>query len=245
MTNLEGRVIRRRRAADPPAGVRTDLEIISGLAARLGCADGFSPHPREVFAELRRASAGGPADYAGITWERIDASGGVCWPCPDESHPGTPRLFTDAFATPDGRARFTDVDARPPAEPLDDEYPVRLTTGRILAHYQSGAQTRRVPALASAAAGPFVEVHPGLAGQLGAADGDLLRVTSRRGSAVAPARVTRAIRADTVFMPFHWGGDGSANLITNPVLDPVSRMPDFKSCAVRLERAGASEGGSG
>ena len=131
-----------------------------------------------------------------------------------------------------------------PPEPVDREYPVHLTTGRILAHYQSGAQTRRVAALASAATGPFVELHPALAGQLGVADGDLLRVVSRRGAAVAPARVTRAIRADTVFMPFHWGGEGSANLVTNPVLDPVSRMPAFKACAVRVERAAQpGEGG--
>jgi assimilatory nitrate reductase catalytic subunit len=243
MTNLEGRVIRRRRAVAPPPGVRTDLEIISGLAARLGCAGGFSPDPRTVFAELRRASAGGPADYAGITWQRIDDEDGVCWPCPDEAHPGTPRLFTDAFATPDGRARFADVDALPPAEPLDSDYPVYLTTGRILAHYQSGAQTRRVPTLAGAAGEPFVEVHPGLAERLGVSDGDLLRVVSRRGAAVAAARISSAIRADTVFMPFHWGDAGSANLVTSPVLDPVSRMPSFKACAVRVERADHGEGG--
>jgi assimilatory nitrate reductase catalytic subunit len=242
MTNLEGRVIRRRRAVVPPPGVRTDLEIISGLAARLGCPAGFSTDPRVVFAELRRASAGGPADYAGITWQRIDDEEGVCWPCPDEAHPGTPRLFTGAFATPDGRARFTDVDAGPPAEPVDSDYPVCLTTGRIRAHYQSGAQTRRVPALAAAAADPFVELHPALAERLGVADGDLLRVVSRRGAAVAAARISRAIRADTVFMPFHWGGPGSANLVTNPVLDPVSRMPSFKACAVRVERADHGEG---
>ena len=243
MTNLEGRVIRRRRALAPPSGVRTDLEIISGLAARLGCPDGFSADPRAVFAELRRASAGGPADYAGITWDRIDAGDGVCWPCPDESHPGTPRLFLGSFATPDGRARFTATGGGPPPEPVDSDYPVHLTTGRILAHYQSGAQTRRIAALASAVAGPFVELHPALAEQAGVTDGDLVRVVSRRGAAVAPARVTRAIRADTVFMPFHWGGPGSANLVTNPVLDPVSRMPAFKACAVRVERAERDEGG--
>jgi assimilatory nitrate reductase catalytic subunit len=238
MTNLEGRVIRRRRAAVPPPGVRTDLELISGLAARLGCPGGFSADARAVFGELRRASAGGPADYAGITWERIDAEQGVCWPCPDERHPGTPRLFLDGFPTPDGRARFTDVDLPAPAEPLDSDYPVYLTTGRILAHYQSGAQTRRVRALAEAAGAPFVEVHPVLAAQLGVGEGDPVRVVSRRGTAVAAARITRTVRADTVFMPFHWGGSGSANLVTNPVLDPSSRMPQFKACAVRLEPAG-------
>jgi assimilatory nitrate reductase catalytic subunit len=155
-------------------------------------------------------------------------------------HPGTPRLFLDRFATPDGRARFVPVMHRPAAEEPDEEYPLCLTTGRVLAQYQSGAQTRRVGALNAAAPGPFVELHPRLAGQLGAVDGDRLAVVSRRGRAVAPARVTSAIRPDTVFMPFHWYGEGRANTVTNPALDPTSRMPEFKVCAVRVEMAAQS-----
>jgi assimilatory nitrate reductase catalytic subunit len=119
------------------------------------------------------------------------------------------------------------------AEDIDAAYPVYLTTGRILAQYQSGAQTRRVRALA---AEPFVEIHPELARLHGVDDGDLLRVVSRRGAAVAPARITDTIRADTVFLPFHWGDAGCANLVTHDALDPTSRMPEFKVCAVRLER---------
>lgn len=236
-TSLEGRVLLRQQAVTAPDGVRSDLEVLHGLAALLGHGKGFPTDPEEVFDELRRASAGGPADYAGITYGRIAAENGVFWPCPDEQHAGTPRLFLDRFATDDGRARFVPVTHRPAAEETDREYPVVLTTGRVVAQYQSGAQTRRVDELNAAAPGPFVELHPRLAERIGVAEGDPVAVTSRRGRTVAPARITGAIRQDTVFMPFHWAGEGRANTLTNPALDPVSRMPEFKVCAVRVEAA--------
>ncbi|MFL9653522.1 molybdopterin oxidoreductase family protein [Streptomyces sp. PB17] len=287
-TSLEGRVLLRRRALTPPDGVRSDLDVLHGLAGRLGVEKGFPTDPEEVFEELRRASAGGPADYSGIDYRRLTEENGVFWPCPapmggddrdaadadtdgadtgreartgrdtptgndtgtgngggtgagaeaglpTAPHPGTPRLFLDRFATDDGRARFVPVAHRPSAEEPDDEYPVLLTTGRVVAQYQSGAQTRRVAELNAAAPGPFVELHPRLAARLGAAEGDPLAVVSRRGRAVAPARITTGIRPDTVFMPFHWPGEGRANTLTNPALDPTSRMPEFKVCAVRVE----------
>ncbi|MFE0412766.1 molybdopterin oxidoreductase family protein [Streptomyces tendae] len=375
-TSLEGRVLLRRRALTPPDGVRGDLEVLHGLAGRLGVEKGFPTDPEEVFEELRRASAGGPADYSGIDYRRLAEENGVFWPCPaptataatdsasgdgsdtasgsrtdtdtasgsdtrtgtapgpglgtrigsdggsdsrtdadtasdsrtdadadadtasdsdsdsdsdsgartrlgadtstasdsdtrtgaapglglgtrigsdggsdsragaragsgtrprTASHPGTPRLFLDRFATDDGRARFVPVAHRPSAEEPDAEYPVLLTTGRVVSQYQSGAQTRRVAELNAAAPGPFVELHPRLAARLGAAEGDPLAVVSRRGRAVAPARITTGIRPDTVFMPFHWPGEGRANTLTNPALDPTSRMPEFKVCAVRVE----------
>jgi assimilatory nitrate reductase catalytic subunit len=234
MTNLEGRVLRRRRAVRPPDGVRTDLEILAALAERLKAPGKWSTDPRAVFGELRRASAGGIADYSGITYERIEAEGGVFWPCPSPDHPGTPRPYLDRFPTPDGRARFVPVEHGGAAEDVDADYPVYLTTGRVLAQYQSGAQTRRVRPLAEAAPGPFVELHPDLAGRLGIEEGAGVRVESRRGAATVTARLTGAIRSDTVFIPFHWAGEGRANLLTNPALDPVSRMPEFKVCAVRL-----------
>ncbi|MFJ7233306.1 molybdopterin oxidoreductase family protein [Streptomyces tendae] len=256
-TSLEGRVLLRRRALTPPDGVRGDLEVLHGLAGRLGVEKGFPTDPEEVFEELRRASAGGPADYSGIDYRRLAQEDGVFWPCPappapdgtgatdsatdsgvgtgTAPHPGTPRLFLDRFATDDGRARFVPVAHRPSAEEPDDEYPVLLTTGRVVSQYQSGAQTRRVAELNAAAPGPFVELHPRLAARLGAAEGDPLAVVSRRGRAVAPARITTGIRPDTVFMPFHWPGEGRANTLTNPALDPTSRMPEFKVCAVRVE----------
>jgi len=259
-TSLEGRVLLRRRAVAPPPGVRSDLEVLHGLATRLGVEKGFPTDPEEVFGELRRASAGGPADYSGITYRRLADENGVFWPCPEVSaqgaagtatgtaapdgpaspsaHPGTPRLFLDRFTTDDGRARFVAVAHRASAEEPDAEYPLLLTTGRVVSQYQSGAQTRRVAELNAAAPGPFVELHPRLAARLGAAEGDPLAVISRRGRAVAPARITTAIRPDTVFMPFHWPGEGRANTLTNPALDPTSKMPEFKTCAVRVEPLG-------
>ncbi|MFE5400754.1 molybdopterin oxidoreductase family protein [Streptomyces sp. NPDC056580] len=331
-TSLEGRVLLRRRAVAPPPGIRSDLEVLRALAARLGVEKGFPADPEEVFEELRRASAGGPADYSGITYRRLAEENGVFWPCPEPPadsapvpqpartdadadgkhgehgmhgandahgtnsahdadrthtadsthgmdsthsadrthdadrthgaggasasppapaggpprapgavHPGTPRLFLDRFATDDGRARFAAVSHRASAEEPDAEYPLLLTTGRVVSQYQSGAQTRRVAELNAAAPGPFVELHPRLAARLGAAEGDPLAVVSRRGRAVAPARITAAIRPDTVFMPFHWPGEGRANTLTNPALDPTSKMPEFKTCAVRVEPLGAQE----
>jgi assimilatory nitrate reductase catalytic subunit len=241
MTNFEGRVVLRQAAVDPPGEVRSDLEVLSGLASRLGCRDGFSSEPRVVFEELRRASAGGRADYAGITWDRIQAEDGVFWPCPDEAHPGTPRLFLDAFATPDGRARFHSVGYRASDEEPDDEFPLYLTTGRTLVHYQSGTQTMRVEELRESEPDMFAELHPDLARVFGIEDGAVFWLQSRRGVACARARLTTNIRLDTVFMPFHWGGLGRANLLTNPALDPDSKMPEFKVCAVRIDRASIAD----
>jgi len=235
MTNVEGRVTLRRRAVDPPPQARSDLEILAGLAVRLGRR--FSSQPEDVFDELRRASAGGKADYAGISYARIAGTDGVFWPCPHDGHPGTPRLFLDAFATPDGRARFYPVSHRAAAEEPDEEFPLYLTTGRTLEHYQSGTQTRRVARLRDAEPEAYVELHPALARRLQIEERDTVALRTRRGRASARARLTPDIRPDTLFMPFHWGGDGRANLLTNPALDPDSKMPEFKVCAVRIEGA--------
>ena len=236
MTNLEGRVLLRRQVQAPPPGVRTDLEILHGLAKRLGSPARFDTAPRQAFEELRRASAGGSADYAGISYERIVAEQGVFWPCPSDGHRGTPRLFLDRFATPDGRAIFHPVQFRGAAEQPDHDYPYVLTTGRVLSHYQTGAQTRRVAELCAAEPEPFVEIHPDTARSLGIAQGDGVRLSTRRGQAVVRARLSPGIRMDVLFAPFHWGGKATANLLTNAVLDPVSRIPEYKACAVRAER---------
>jgi len=236
MTNLEGRVILRQRVMRPPDGVRTDLEALSGLAARLGYGRFFPAEAAEVFEELRRATAGGKADYSGITWDRIRRSDGVFWPCPDVAHPGTPRLFLDRFATEDGLARFHPIAFQPAAEQPDDDFPLYLTTGRVMAQYQSGTQTRRVRSLKDSAPEAFVQIHPSMAQTYGIANGDEVTLTTRRGTAVMKAQLTASIRMDTLFVPFHYGGRGCANLLTNPALDPVSRMPEFKVCAVRIEK---------
>ncbi len=235
MTNLEGRVLVRAKALDPPAGVRSDLEVLHGLATRLGQpADRFPTGPEAVFTELRAASRGGPADYSGITYQRLRAGEALHWPVPDVEHPGTPRVFLDRFAHPDGRARFAAVDHTGPAEPVDEDYPLIATTGRVLQHYQSGAQTRLVEELVAAVPEVYVEVHPDTADRAGLTDGGLATVSSRRGSTTARVRHVPSMRLDTVFLPFHFPGEQRANLLTNPALDPVSRMPEFKVCAIRL-----------
>ncbi|MFD1721990.1 molybdopterin oxidoreductase family protein [Amnibacterium endophyticum] len=243
LTNLEGRVIRRRRAIDAPAGVRSDLEILRGLADRLGLGHRIDTDPEVVFDELRRASAGGIADYAGITYRRIEDEQGVFWPCPEPGHPGTPRLFADRFPTPTGRAAFIRVLHRSPAETPDRRYPYVLTTGRITGQYQSGAQTRRHRGDAEAAGEPQAELHRDLAARAGVADGDVVELATRRGTARFRARVSGDIRPDTVFLPFHWGGATSANLLTSTALDPASRMPEFKACAVDVRRIGGPDDG--
>jgi assimilatory nitrate reductase catalytic subunit len=238
MTSLEGRLLRRRQAVPVPDGPRSELDVLSELAIRLGQpADRFKTDPREVFDELRRASAGGPADYTGITYDRLDNDEAIHWPCPEPGHPGTPRMFLDRFATEDGRARFIAVDHHGQTEPVSADYPLICTTGRVLTHYQSGAQTRHVKALADAAGPMYVEVNTDTAERLGIAHGDQVTLTSRRGRVIASARCIDSLRPDTVFLPFHYAGDGRANLLTNPALDPTSRMPEFKICAVRMEPA--------
>ena len=234
MTNLEGRVILRRRAIDPPAGVRTDLETLSALAAALGKGRFFPiADSREVFAELCRATEGAPADYSGITYERITAEDGVFWPCPAIDHPGTPRLFTESFPTPTGRARFHAVPHGAPVDARDDEYPLFLTTGRVLAHYQSRTQTRHVSELEEGSPEPLAEMHPVTARQLGLANGERVTLTTRRAAGTFTLKVTPTTREDTVFVAFHWGGMQSINRLTSEALDPISRMPEFKVCAVR------------
>ena len=182
-TNLEGRVIRRRTVARPPFGPMGDLDILRELADRLGSGDKFAfADSRAVFDELRAATAGSKADYSGITYDRIDREGGVCWPCPSVDHPGTPRLFADRFAHDDGRARFIPVEDRPAGEEPCESYPLFLTTGRYKEHYNSGAQTRQVAPLIKARARPVVLIHPLAARRHGVTTGATIALESRRGS---------------------------------------------------------------
>jgi assimilatory nitrate reductase catalytic subunit len=238
MTNLEGRVILRQPVQPPPPGVRTDLEVMRELAERLGVGSSFAfTTPREAFDELRAATSGARADYGGITYERIRDERGVFWPCPDTEHPGTPRLFADRFAHPSGRARFHAVAYRPAAELPDTQYPLYFTTGRYREHYNSGAQTRRIGPLVDAQPQPRLQMNPRLAAKLGIVDGDAVLVESRRGTIEFTVAVSDDIRVDTVFAPFHWGGKRAANALTIGALDPTSRMPEFKVCAVRARPA--------
>ncbi|RYX84450.1 nitrite reductase [bacterium] len=236
MTNLEGRVLLRNQAKTPPEGVWSDAQFLNALAKRWGQGERIPSEPRVIFDELRRVTKGALADYSGITYERITQNKGVFWPC-RAGYDDTPRLFHDRFAHPDGRARFHDVQFFGLPEEPDTEYPFFFTTGRVMSQYQSGTQTRRIPELNAMSGPPFVELHPDLALEMGISEGDMVRVTSRRGSATGCAKISDGIRADTLFMPFHWGGHHSANLLTIPALDPTSKMPEFKVCAAKIEKA--------
>ena len=237
-TNVEGRVIHHRKVVTPPANAREDWKIICDIAARLGKADKFNyASPREMFEELRVASKGGLSDYYGMTWEKIDAENGVFWPCPEPGHPGTPRLYEDnKFKHPDGKAHFHPVDWRPSAEMPDEQYPIILTTGRVVSHFLSGTQTRRIGALLDQYPQPLCEIHPRLAEKLGIAEGDFVKVESRRGHVVVRAQIVKTIRPDTVFVPYHWPLGRSINNVTIRAIDPVSNIPEFKICAVRVSK---------
>ena len=233
MTSLEGRVIRRRRALDRPDGVRDELWILRELAARLDAPSSFPADPEEVFEELRRASEGGIADYSGIDYGMLDAGEPAYWPYPRGSR-GTPRLFAERFAHPDGLARLVPVSVRADVERPPGADALTLVTGRLLEHYQSGAQTRRVPELAAAQPEARATIHPATAARLGIADGDGVELANERGAMRCRARVSTDIRPGAVFVPFHFAGDETANLLTSDAVDPISAMPEFKANAVTM-----------
>ena len=254
VTTTEGRVIKINKAIACPGEAREDWRIIQDVARALGRPRGFTfDSPRAILEELRVASKGGIADYAGITYERLEAENGIFWPCPTEDHPGTPRLFeegswnpiargTGPFYFPDGRARFVVAPSTPPAEVPDEEYPLILTTGRVVSHFLSGEQTRRIGPLNDQCPEPYIEVHPQTAERLGLADGDRATARTRRGSCTLAVRVVRTIRPDTIFIPYHWPGARSANQLTNAAQDPISKIPEYKACAVRLQKAEGAGG---
>jgi predicted molibdopterin-dependent oxidoreductase YjgC len=246
-TNTERRVQRVRRAVRPPGESRDDLTIINLVTARMGydhivpLAQGFTnrlyneggfvtapPLSREVFAEIGTVW---PA-LAGIDYDRLEEAG-IQWPCPDRNHPGTPVLFEDGFAI--GRARFTPVEWKGPREIPDEQYPLVLSTGRVLGQYHTGTMTRRSSILEEIDRGPYVEISPGDAEELSISDGDAVRAVSRRGEIVLPAFVTGRVRRGMVFIPFHYR-EAAVNLLTSGALDPVCKIPEAKVCAVRLEK---------
>ena len=259
VTQVEGRIVKINRALDPPGEARQDWRIIQEIAAAMGRERGLDfAGPREIFEELRAASRGAPIDYSGVTWERVEENMGVFWPCPDQVPPGVPlpgpqgtvRLFEPGswnpvakgagpFYFPDGKARFNRTPYIGPAEDVDAEWPIILTTGRVVSQFLSGNQTRRIGPLLDHYPEPRLEIHPRLAARLGVADGDWAVVESRRGNCTVRASVVQTIRPDTVFLPYHWAGRKSANQLTISAQDPISRIPEFKVCAVRVRRAEA------
>ena len=259
VTQVEGRVIKINRAVACPGEARRDWQIVQDIARALGRERGMTfASPREIFEELRIASKGGVADYSGVTWERVEENHGVFWPCPAEvpegvappGPQGTVRLFEPGswnpvargagpFYFPDGKARFNVTPYKGPAEDVDEEYPIILTTGRVVSQFLSGNQTRRIGPLVDHYPEPRIEMHPRLAERLGIADGDWTTAESRRGTCTLRASVVRTIRPDTVFIPYHWPGRKSANQLTIAAQDPVSKIPEYKVCAVRVSRADA------
>jgi len=257
VTQVECRVIKINKAVDCPGEARPDWRIIQDVAAALGRPTGFTfTSPREIFDELRIASKGGVADYSGITYEKIERQMGVFWPCYSEDpetgrpvdHPGTPRLFEAGsynpiakgkgpFYFPDGKARFNVAEYRPPVDDASGDYPLFLTTGRVVSQFLSGTQTRRIGPLVKQYPEPRIEIHPRLASKLGIADGDWAIAETRRGSITLRAMVVATIRPDTVFIPYHWAGPKSVNRLTVAAQDPISRIPQYKVCGCRVRKA--------
>ena len=240
--NSEGRVVRINKANEPPGEARQDWRIVQEIADRMGNGKYFGfGNVGEIFDEMRIASKGGNADYFGVTYDKINRQNGVFWPCPTEDSPGTPRLFEERFNHPDGKAKFHAVEYVGADEKPDEEYPIILTSGRVVYQYLSGNQTRRIGFLVQQCPEPYVEIHPELAAKFDVHDGERVKVVSRRGEGVFPALIVNTIRPDTIFIPYHWGEQLSVNQLTNPALDPISKIPEFKACAARIEKIHSRE----
>ncbi|UJW56431.1 molybdopterin-dependent oxidoreductase [Bacillus sp. A116_S68] len=228
MTNLEGKVTLRKGERPPPKDVKHDWEILCLLAKALNKENGFEfTSPKQIFDELRLASRGSKADYFGISYERLSHEA-LAWPCPHQEHSGTPRLFETRFAHSDGKAIFSPLGRIPDGCGVPPEYPLLLTTGRVMAHYLTGVQTRRSPDLLKKSPEPLVEMHPETAARYHIQDDELIHLYSIQGSVVMRACLTNKIRKDTLFAPFHWGGSQAINRLVAPFLDPVCHMPAFK-----------------
>jgi formate dehydrogenase major subunit len=232
VTNTDRMVQLGRKALDPPGDAREDFWLLVQMGRRLGL-DWQYAHPREVFDEMRRCMD----SIAGITWERLERESSVTYPCPTEGHPGQPVVFTDRFPTSTGRARFVPADLIPAAERPDADYPMVLITGRQLEHWHTGAMTRRAAALDALEPEPVASLHPLDLDALGVAPAGVVTITSRRGRISLYARADDGMPRGSVFVPFCYY-EAAANLLTNPVLDPYGKIPEFKYCAVRVEPGG-------
>jgi formate dehydrogenase alpha subunit len=228
-TNTERRVQRVRRAVAPPGQARPDWEVFVELARRLGAAGWEYDGPAGIMDEIAQVTP----IYGGISYRRLDG-GSLQWPCPAPDHPGTPILHAVKFSR--GLGRFSPVHHQPAAELPDADYPLMLTTGRLLQHWHTRTMTGRVGGLEFLAPEERVEIHPADAARLGIADGDWMRVISRRGEVTARAWVTDRPREGLVFMTFHFA-EALGNVLTNSVVDPVAKIPEYKVCAVRVEKA--------
>lgn len=228
-TNTERRVQLVRQAVNPPGEARADWVILHELASRLGLKWNYGG-PEEIFQEITRLTP----SYAGISYKRLEEEGGLQWPCPEAGHPGTPYLHVKQFSS--GKGYFTPVEYQPPAEEPDAEYPLLLTTGRNLFHYHTGTMTRRSSAIGLFKPEEMAQISKEDAKKLGVGDGDLVKISSRRGEVKVKVQVTEIVPPGVVFMTFHFH-EAAVNLLTNNKVDPVAKIPEYKVCAVKLEKA--------
>ena len=240
ITNSERRVIRTNQMATPPGEAMPDWWIFSRMAQAMGY-PGFDFDSIEpIWDEYRALTIGTPCNQYGMTNERLQTET-IQWPCPSEDHPGTPRRYTNHhFATPDGRARFVAREHKPPQEQPSTTYPFTLTTGRLASQWHTMTRTGKVERLANQALTPYVEINPDDAKVGNITEGDMVCVTSARGRVTVAAKISSRMMPGVVFMPFHWGdlyAPGNAtNQITNDVVDPISKEPEYKACAVSVAR---------
>ena len=231
-TNTDRTVQIGRAAISPPGEARQDLWIVQEIARRLGL-DWDYAGPQAVFEEMRRAMP----SISGISWERLEREDAVTYPCRDEADPGQPVIFTERFPTASGRGRFVPAQFRPAAELPDAEYPLVLITGRVLEHWHTGAMTRRSEVLHALEPAAHIDAHPDDLAVLGCQPGEFITLETRRGKVAARARADAGLARGTLFMPFCYA-EAAANLLTNPVLDPFGKIPEFKYCAARLSSSG-------
>jgi formate dehydrogenase major subunit len=231
-TNTDRSVQLGRQALLPPGEARQDLSIIVAMAKCLGL-DWNYTHPREVFAEMRQSMA----SIAGVTWERLERDSAVTYPCEQEGDPGQRVVFTETFPTASGKGRFVPANIIPAAEQPDADYPFVLITGRQLEHWHTGSMTRRTAVLDTIEPAPVASVNPADLAALGVAAGGAITVASRRGSVTLAARADAGTPRGAVFIPFCYY-EAAANLLTNPVLDPFGKIPEFKYCAIQVTAGG-------
>jgi len=226
-TNTERKVKRVRKAIEPIGSSRQDWEIICDLSTRMG----YSMHyddPSKILEEVAQVTP----SYGGIYYDRIETEG-LHWPCPNRAHPGTPYLHKDRFSR--GLGLFHAIEYLPPEELPDKEYPYMLTTGRIYVHYHTGTMTRRSPSLSKEVKEGFAEINPRQAKELGIIQGEKIKVFSRRGEIEIKADLSERMERNTIFIPFHFV-ESAANMLTNPAFDPIAKIPEFKVCAVKIEK---------
>jgi predicted molibdopterin-dependent oxidoreductase YjgC len=227
-SNTERRVQRVRKAVEPPGDAKDDWQILCEIATRMGFPMSYE-NSRAIMEEISRVTP----SYAGINYDRIEYEG-LHWPCPNDDHPGTPILHREQFTC--GKGNFHAIDFIPPDEKTDDEYPLYLTTGRVLYHYHTGTMTRKTDGLNDRSPESFVEISPQDARKFKLEDGSMVDIASRRGKIHAKIKISGKAVSGTVFIPFHFA-EAAANKLTNAALDPISKIPEYKVCAVKLSKA--------